>query len=221
MAKDEIRYDLQVQTALKGVMRKVLADAAREGLPGEHHFFISFKTVAPGVKLSQRFRDEYPEEMTIVLQHQFWDLNVTEQFFEVGLSFKGIPERLHIPFEAITGFFDPSVQFGLKFEVNDEPAVEMPTPLSPVGGELETTSLTSRRPSVPAIPKLREAKAESKPGDPKPGEAKDARSGDEKPAKGKGAQAGKAAKSAAPSPAAAGEDEAGATVVSLDAFRKK
>ena len=117
MAADIIRYDLMVQDALRGVVRKVLTEAAREGLPGEHHFYITFRTHAPGVRLSTRMREKYPEEMTVILQHQFWDLSVTEQNFEVGLSFGGVSERLLIPFEAITGFFDPSVQFGLKFEV--------------------------------------------------------------------------------------------------------
>jgi hypothetical protein len=116
MATDVIRYDLLVQEALRSVVRKVLSDAARDGLPGEHHFYITFKTHAPGVQLSARMRNQYPTEMTIILQHQFWGLNVLEQGFEVGLSFQKIPETLFIPFDALTGFFDPSVQFGLKFE---------------------------------------------------------------------------------------------------------
>jgi hypothetical protein len=118
--KDLIRYDLLVQDALKGVVRKVLIDAGKDGLPGEHHFYISFRTDFPGVRVSNRLREKYPQEMTIILQHQFWDLAVTEHAFEVGLSFSGIPERLLIPFEALTGFFDPSVQFGLKFDNQDE-----------------------------------------------------------------------------------------------------
>jgi uncharacterized protein len=119
MSKDLIRYDLMVQDALKSVLRKLLTEAARDGLPGEHHFYITFRTEAPGVRLSQRMREKYPEEMTVVLQHQFWDLGVTEHAFEVGLSFGGIPERLLVPFESITGFFDPSVNFGLKFELQE------------------------------------------------------------------------------------------------------
>src|SRR5690606_26119558 len=118
--KDLIRYDLLVQDALKGVVRKVLIDAGRDGLPGEHHFYISFQTDFPGVRLSNRLREKYPQEMPIVLQHQFWDLNITEHTFEVGLSFSGVPERLLIPFDALTGFFDPSVQFGLKFDSQDD-----------------------------------------------------------------------------------------------------
>ncbi len=116
MTTDLIRYDLLTQEALRGVVRKVLEDASKSGLPGDHHFYVSFDTVAPGVRISQRIREKYPEEMTIVLQHQFWDLIVTEQTFEVGLSFGGIPERLLVPFDALTGFFDPSVKFGVKFE---------------------------------------------------------------------------------------------------------
>ena len=116
MAVDHIRYDMLAQEALRGVLRTVLADAAKNGLPGEHHFYITFDTRAHGVRLSQRMKAQYPEEMTIVLQHQFWDLNVVEDSFEVGLSFGGVPERLSIPFAAVKGFFDPSVQFGLQFE---------------------------------------------------------------------------------------------------------
>src|SRR5215211_6823173 len=118
MTKDLIRYDLLVQEALKGVVRKVLTDAGKDGVPGDHHFYVSFRTDFPGARLSSRLREKYPQEMTIVLQHQFWDLAVTEHTFEVGLSFSGVPERLLVPFDALTGFFDPSVQFGLKFELN-------------------------------------------------------------------------------------------------------
>jgi hypothetical protein len=117
MATDHIRYDLLVREALRGVVRRVLADVAREGLSGDHHLYISFNTGADGVRISQRLRAQYPQEMTIVLQHQFWDLSVTEIAFEVGLAFNGIAEKLVVPFDAIKGFADPSVQFGLEFEV--------------------------------------------------------------------------------------------------------
>src|SRR6266511_4123653 len=116
MAVDHIRYDILAQDALRGLVRKVLMDTAKNGLPGEHHFYISFDTRADGVRLSPRMRAQYPEEMTVVLQHQFWDLGVTESGFEVGVSFGGIPERVAVPFAAVKGFFDPSVQFGLQFE---------------------------------------------------------------------------------------------------------
>lgn len=116
MAEDLIRYDILAQDALRGVVRKVLAEVAKTGLPGEHHFYITFETRAPGVRISTRMLAQYPEEMTIVLQHQFWDLAVTEHAFEVGLSFNGVPERLLVPFTAVKSFLDPSVQFGLQFE---------------------------------------------------------------------------------------------------------
>jgi hypothetical protein len=119
MANDLIRYDLLVQDALRGVVRRVLSEVAKEGLPGEHHFYITFRTGAPGVRLSTPMRQQYPDVMTIILQHQFWDLSVTEHNFEVGLSFKNVPERLLVPFDAVTEFYDPSVQFGLKFEVEE------------------------------------------------------------------------------------------------------
>jgi len=119
MATDHIRYDVLARDALRGVLRRVLTDAAEHGLPGDHHFFITFISTAEGVKLSPRLLAQYPEEMTVILQHQFWDLVVTEDRFEVGLSFGGIPERLVVPFNAIKSFFDPSVQFGLQFEPAD------------------------------------------------------------------------------------------------------
>jgi len=108
MATDHIRYDVLARDALRGVLRRVLADAAEHGLPGEHHFFITFLSTADGVKLSPRLLAQYPEEMTVILQHQFWDLVVTDDRFEVGLSFGGIPERLVVPFNSIKSFFDPS-----------------------------------------------------------------------------------------------------------------
>lgn len=146
--KDLIRYDLLVQEALKGVVRKVLIDC-KDGLPGEHHFYISFQTDFPGVRLSNRLREKYPQEMTIVLQHQFWDLNVTEHTFEVGLSFSGVPERLLIPFDALTGFFDPSVQFGLKFDGQEEDEgddiIEAPLAPQPIRGSSEPVELKQPR----------------------------------------------------------------------------
>lgn len=127
MPEDHIRYDILAQAALRGVVRTVLADAAKKGLPGEHHFKISFSTTAPGVTLSERMRERYPQEMTIVLQYQFWDLTVTEQSFDVGLSFGGVPERVGVPFDAVTAFYDPSVQFGFQFELIDVAASEAAT----------------------------------------------------------------------------------------------
>jgi uncharacterized protein len=124
MPTDYIRYDLLAQEALRGVLRTVLADVAKKGLPGEHHFNITFDTTAPGVRLSERMRTQYPQTMTIVLQHQFWDLAVHDDAFEVGLSFGGVPERIAVPFEAVTSFLDPAVQFGLQFETMTAAAEE-------------------------------------------------------------------------------------------------
>ncbi|HEX7882532.1 MAG TPA: ClpXP protease specificity-enhancing factor SspB [Afipia sp.] len=139
MATDHIRYDVLARDALRGVLKHVLADAAEHGLPGEHHFYITFVSKAEGVKISPRLLSQYPEEMTVILQHQFWDLVVTDDRFEVGLSFNGIPERLVIPFSAIKSFFDPSVQFGLQFEPVDEPAATAETPVEtlPVAASAE------------------------------------------------------------------------------------
>ena len=116
MPVDQIRYDLLTMKALRGMVRDLLIDAAKNGLPGEHHFFIAFDTHASGVRISPRLLAQYPEEMTVVLQHQFWDMKVSDEAFEVGLSFGGVPERLRVPFESIRGFFDPSVEFGLQFQ---------------------------------------------------------------------------------------------------------
>lgn len=124
MAEDHMRYDILAQEALRGVVRKVLAEVAKTGLPGEHHFFISFVTRAPGVRLSEKLLGQYDKEMTIVIQNQYWDLKVNETGFEIGLSFDGIPETLVIPFSAVKGFFDPSVQFGLQFDPQIAPGAE-------------------------------------------------------------------------------------------------
>jgi uncharacterized protein len=139
---DHIRYDLLAQAALRGVVRTVLADTAGKGLPGDHHFKITFNTTAPGVKLSDRMRAQYPQTMTVVLQHQFWDLAVNDDAFEVGLSFGGVPERVVVPFEAVTAFFDPSVQFGLQFETIEAAAADNAPAKEP-----------DKEPAVPAVSK--------------------------------------------------------------------
>ena len=202
MANDLIRYDVLVQQALRGVVRKVLTDGAKDGLPGAHHFYISFDTNAPGVKMSPRLREMYPEEMTIVLQHQYWDLAVLDTGFEVSLSFEKIAERLGVPFDAITGFFDPSVKFGLKFEaVQDEDAKT--TPAKAPAKARKTPAKVKGAASEPGEPVQigRKAKSPAKQDTPatEPVAAED---------------------SAAPAEAA-GETTGSAEVVSLDAFRKK
>jgi hypothetical protein len=120
MADNWLRYDRMVEQALRSVVRKALAEAAQRGLPGDHHFYITFHTDRPGVGMADWLRQQYPQEMTIVLQHQFWDLKIDEERFAVTLSFGGRHERLTVPFSAVTAFADPSVKFGLQFEVGDE-----------------------------------------------------------------------------------------------------
>ena len=218
MPEDMMRYDLLAQEALRGVVRAALKRVKRQGFPGGHHFYIAFNTNFPGVEISERLHKKYDQEMTIVLQHQFWDLGVTEHTFEVGLSFSGVPERLLVPFEAVTGFFDPSVQFGLKFELNDGTATAedaaptpAPSPLRAIRGAGSEPS--ESLPKVPAIgsnvPKILPAakidlKADAK--------AKDGAGNDE-------TDGGEAK----PDEAAERTDapQEGASVVSLDAFRRR
>jgi uncharacterized protein len=168
MPVDYIRYDLLVQDALRAVVRKVMTEAARNGLPGEHHFNIAFKTQAPGVVIPAAMRQRYPDEMAIILQHEFWDLAVSADAFEVSLNFSRKPERLTIPFDSITGFSDPSVPFGFKLEprIAAEPApaareaavkksepVAMPTPAAkasaPVSKASEATAKRAEKAEKP------------------------------------------------------------------------
>jgi uncharacterized protein len=191
---DQIRYDLLTQQALRGVVRNVLTDTAKKGLPGDHHFYISFDTRADGVRLSDRLRAQYPEEMTIILQHQFWDLKVGEEDFEVGLSFGGIPERLTVPFEAINGFFDPSVQFGLQFEEVTE-GDERP---APANAQEPTAANTKKKRSSTSAPVSASASEPEKEKPTRPTAPVSKREKPEKPTSGGGGE-----------------------VVRLDRFRKK
>ncbi len=197
MVKDLIRYDLLVQDALKGVVKKVLGDAARHGLQGDHHFYISFLTGHPGVHLSNRLREKYPHEMTIIIQHQFWDMHVGENAFEIGLSFSNIPERLHIPFDALTGFFDPSVQFGLKFNSDEaeEDGADEPIPL-------DTELARKAREDAKRATEQTDSETILS--------ASDAPTNDERPETDE-----------KPKNKKQGKEHSGAEVVSLDAFRKK
>ena len=113
-----IPYDEIVQEALRAVVGRVLGqiEAAGSSLPGNHHFYITFKTGAPGVSIPNDLRERFPDEMTIVLQNKFWDLNVEESGFSVGLSFNQVPAKLVVPYAAITAFVDPAVDFGLQFQ---------------------------------------------------------------------------------------------------------
>lgn len=133
-----IPYDDIVQEALRSVVRRVLGDIeAAGGLPGNHHFYIAFKTRAPGVDLPKHLHERYPDEMTIVIQHRYWDLQVGEERFSIGLSFNQVPAKLTIPYSAVTGFVDPAVNFALQFQppvIEDEADAEAdaaPAPLTP------------------------------------------------------------------------------------------
>jgi len=117
---DRFHYDALVDDALRSVVRRVLVQVAEKGLPGSHHFYISFRSTDPGVELPDYLRAKYPEEMTIVLQHQYWDLILTEEFFEVTVSFNKQQERIKVPFMALSAFVDPSVRFGLQFDRKDK-----------------------------------------------------------------------------------------------------
>jgi len=120
MAESWLRYDRMVEQALRGVVRKALSEAGQRGLPGDHHFYITFHTDRSGVGIADWLHQQYPQEMTIILQHQFWDLVVEDDRFAITLSFGGRHERLTIPFSALSAFADPSVKFGLQFEANED-----------------------------------------------------------------------------------------------------
>lgn len=113
--QETIDYPGLIDSAMRSVVREALVHVDRFGLPGEHHFFISFQTNFPGVSISPQLKARYPEEITIVIQHQFWDLKITDKQFSIMLSFNNIPEKLVVPFDALTAFADPSIKFGLQF----------------------------------------------------------------------------------------------------------
>jgi len=193
MVQDLIRYDILAQEALRGVIRKVLAEVAATGLPGNHHFFITFLTGAPGVRISSRLKEKYPEQMTVVLQHQYWDMVVTDQLFEIGLSFGDVPEKLTIPFSAVRGFYDPSVNFELEFDVS----VVQPTSDNDEGGNVSSIELISSEDAPEkAKPKSKSRKSAADKGD---STAKDEPASEDDEA----------------------EAKPSADVVSLDSFRKK
>lgn len=183
MPQDHIRYDILAQDALRGVIRKVLSEVAATGaLPGEHHFFITFLTNAPGVRISPQLKAKYDEQMTIVIQHQFWDLEISETQFEITLSFSDKAEKLVVPFAAIRGFYDPAVNFELEFDTEIE-----------VEDNQDNADVTTI--GTPKVISENETTADN--------EQSDAVEPQDEGAK----------------PAA--EETAGASVVSLDSFRKK
>src|SRR6185312_1090795 len=226
-----IDYAKLQQDAMRGVVRAVLQRIVKSGLPGEHHFYISFLTQAPGVILSKRLKEKYPSEMTIVLQHRFWDLIVSEDRFEVKLTFDGIPERLVVPFAAIKVFIDPSVRYGLQFDEETgerEPAASRPT-ITADGAydQLGEANADSPRtlPKKPRAPRKSRADKEAAAAasaasssratngsgsTPPPNPEPAVRASEPQP---KDADAATAEKEAAP--------ESGAKILSLDQFRKK
>ena len=170
---DRFHYDALVDDALRSVVRRVLTQVAEKGLPGSHHFYISFRSNDPGVTLPDYLRAKYPEEMTIVLQHQYWDLILGSDFFEVTVSFNKQQERIRVPFAALSAFVDPSVRFGLQFDRKDKAAAgDKPEKTAPA------TSLPApeKRPplaapaSDDAAPASAEAPAEATTGEAKPPE---------------------------------------------------
>jgi hypothetical protein len=158
-AKDHIGYQALVQSAMKGVLRQALQKVCDlKALPGEHHFYITFRTRTPGVQMADHLKDRFPDEMTIVVQHQYWDFEVHDDRFEIILKFAGIPQHLRVPFSAVTRFFDPSVNFGLQFDADMRPQPETrtgtdPTRITPPaaaatpteGGEATVVSLDAFR----------------------------------------------------------------------------
>jgi hypothetical protein len=225
-AEPTIDYERLAQEAMRGIVRTVLTQAAKSGLPGEHHFYISFDTTASGVVLSKRLKDKYPHEMTIVLQHRFWDLSVNDDGFEVKLTFDGIPERLVVPFTAIRVFFDPSVRYGLQFEeAGEEPEAgeHMAQRFSGRSGGERTNgtgraTLRSTAPKKPRVPrKSKSAKSADK------GKSEPAAPAQPDNFEGATPMSQRASKTT-DTPAEADtprQDNGGAEIVSLDAFRKK
>jgi len=216
MQEDHIRYDILAQEALRGVIRKVLSEIAITGhLPGDHHFFITFMTNAPGVRISPHLKARYAEQMTIVIQHQFWDLKVTDTGFEIGLSFSDVPEKLAVPFTAIRGFYDPSVNFELEFD--PQPVEGEARPEDSTDGSAGATAMLNPPASAIAGDNQSGEKNVDEPSDDEAEPA--ARVTSEKPARHKKDRQAKRQDTEntdeEDSPAS------GADVVSLDAFRKK
>lgn len=225
MARDTLQYDKMVESALRGVVREALIYVSKNGLPGNHHFYLTFRTDHPGVSISDTLRGQYPNDMTVVLQHQYWGLEVNDDHFVVNLSFSNMPERLQVPYAALLSFVDPSVKFGLQFQ-----PVDADSPASLSGGFAAAAAVAeSTKPAKAKLTEAKPAKAadESKPVELKPAlKAEPAKIETAKPAAAKPALAKKDEPVQAPEPATAdapADSPAAAAekVVSLDAFRKK
>jgi uncharacterized protein len=146
---DRFHYDALVDDALRSVVRRVLLQVAEKGLPGSHHFYISFRSTDPGVEMPEYLLAKYPEEMTIVLQHQYWDLEIADEYFEVTVSFNKLQERIHVPFKALSAFVDPSVRFGLQFDHKDKAAADRSVEKGP-GAVPTQLPVVDKRPQLPA-----------------------------------------------------------------------
>ena len=223
-----IDYEALQQDAMRGVVRAVLHQINKTGLPGEHHFYISFLTHAPGVILSKRLKEKYPHEMTIVLQHRFWDLIVTDERFEVKLTFDGIPERLVIPFSALKVFIDPSVRFGLQFEdpssdQGDAPAPRRSMTMDAAYDQVGEARADSPRATLSKKPRTpRKTKAEKDAGEPQPAAVVTPPALPTAPTPQPAtAAAGLRAVDSSPDTGKSGAADSGAKIVSLDQFRKK
>ncbi len=165
MTQDFLEYPKMVERAMRGVVREALSAVLESGLPGLHHFYITFRTKDPDVTIADRLLAQYPDEMTIVMEHQYWDLVVDDDKFSITLSFGGAPETLVIPYAAITAFVDPSVKFGLQFDANSDDTIDAPSQtqeaaISPVGdpaldGEKESTDLSTDDGQVVALDTFR------------------------------------------------------------------
>jgi hypothetical protein len=150
MGEGGLRYDRMVERALRGVMHDALVHAAKHGLPGAHHFYITFRTDHAKVQIDQSLKTRFPQEMTIVLQHQFWDLGVEHDGFVVTLSFNNVPQRLNIPFAAVTAFTDPSVNFGLQFQaVSESAGIAKPAPAT-IAKAADPAKPAAAKPAKPA-----------------------------------------------------------------------
>ncbi len=221
----KIDYEALQQDALRGIVRAALQQIAKTGLPGEHHFYVSFSTQAPGAILSKRLKEKYPTEMTIVLQHRFWDLIVSEERFEVKLSFDGVPERLVVPFSAIKVFIDPSVHFGLQFDEPGEKTSAQPRRTMTMDAAYE--QLGETRPDTPRAALSKRPRSPRKTKLEKDANDQKTRPATEPPQPEPASAAAPNTSTAAAEQIENGEvatapaDEAGAKIVSLDAFRKK
>jgi len=133
MSKSGFRYDRMMDDAVRGVIAKLLGEAATRGMPDQHHFLITFRTGCQGVDIADELRTRYPQEMTIILQHQFWDLKIDETKFSVTLSFNKVPQRLVVPYVAITAFADPSVRWGIKLQPREPEGDAVPLALADKG----------------------------------------------------------------------------------------